>query len=161
MAPVPLTIAAGSSIAHAARLMRAWDVPDVLVTERGRLVGTLTEREVVVLAIAADAPPSTIKAGDACDAASPRLHDDQPLAVALEILRSQDLRYVPVLGRRGRLLGCLWLADAEAAEMADTAETAEIAVATPATSPPDDDPYPWSPQRRAAPHEPAAQRSYV
>src|SRR5262245_25501775 len=121
MAPIPLTIAAGSSIAQAARLMRAWDVPDLLVTDRGHLVGTLAAREVVVLAIAADAPPSTIKAGDACDAASPRLRDDQPLAVALEVLRSQDLRCVPVLGRRGRLLGCLWLADAEAAAAAETA----------------------------------------
>lgn len=115
VAPVPLTIAASASINHAARLMRAWDVAEILVTERGRFVGVLTATEVVVRAIAAEAPPSSITARDACDGTHPRLSDDQPVAEALDQMRELGVQRLPVVGRRGRLVGSVWITDLEAA----------------------------------------------
>jgi len=55
MAPAPLAVVDASiSIDEAGRVMRAWDVDEVLVTDRGRLCGRLTGREVVVRSIASD-----------------------------------------------------------------------------------------------------------
>jgi predicted transcriptional regulator len=114
-APVPVTIGAAASIARAARLMRAWDLPEVLVTDKGQLVGVLTERRVTVLAIAADDPPSDISAGDACDTGGPRLPADWPLDRALAFMRARRLQQAPVVARRDRLVGCVWATDIESA----------------------------------------------
>ena len=111
---VPLTIRATASIVEAAHLMRVCDVGEVLVTDKGRLIGVLNQREVVVLAITADAPPSSITAHEACDTAAPRLSADLPVTDALEYMRARHLRQLPVVARRGRLVGCAWLTDLEA-----------------------------------------------
>lgn len=121
--PVSSTIAGSTSIDRAAHLMRAWDVTEILVTDRSRLVGVLTATEVVVRAIAADAPPSSIAARDVCDTAHPRLADDQPVHEALEHMRSLGVPRLPVVDRRGRLVGSAWITDLDAAVAAEPPDT--------------------------------------
>src|SRR6266545_1564390 len=58
MMPEPWTVDANVSIQEAAHSMRAWDLRDVLVTDRGELRGVLTDQDIIVLAIASGRHPS-------------------------------------------------------------------------------------------------------
>lgn len=62
MTPNPRTIEATATIQDAARLMRDEDTGVVPITENGRPVGLLTDRDIVVRAVAeGDAPSRTVR----------------------------------------------------------------------------------------------------
>lgn len=115
MTPQPLTVDADASIERVARQMRRWDVRQVLVTDRGRYCGVLTDSDIIVLAIASGRPPSTVSAGEACDPDGPRLAPDQPTGDAIEYMRLNDQQHLPVVDRHGRLVGVAWIDDLLAA----------------------------------------------
>jgi CBS domain-containing protein len=116
-APSPLTIEGTTSIDEAAQLMRARDVREVLVTDHHRLLGVLTDSDIVVLAIAAGRPPSGILAGEACTS-TPHLRTDQPVREALATMRRHHLRRAPVVDPDGQLVGTAWITDVAAAAAA-------------------------------------------
>ena len=62
----PRTVEPGQTVVDAAREMRDGDVGDVLVTENGRLVGILTDRDIAVRVVAEGRDPQATTAGDAC-----------------------------------------------------------------------------------------------
>jgi CBS domain-containing protein len=92
----PVTIAAGDSIAHAARLMDGHVVGALVVTDGGRPVGVVTDRDIVLRAVARDVP------GDArVDAIMSRdvvtLPADAELGEALPIFRTRAIRRLPLV----------------------------------------------------------------
>jgi CBS domain-containing protein len=92
-----LTIDARTSIEAAAHLMRARDVSDAVVLDQGRMVGVLTNSDIVVFAIAAGRHPATILAGDCCDAEWPRADADDSASMAFQVMQDHDLERMPVL----------------------------------------------------------------
>ncbi|MGH9209852.1 MAG: CBS domain-containing protein [Acidimicrobiales bacterium] len=110
MMPEPWTVAADLSIQEAAHLMRAWDVREVLVTDHGELRGTLTDHDIIVLAIGSGRHPSTLLAGEC---ASPEVHTvavDDSTDRAVDYMRRHGLRRLPVVDGR-QLVGTVWIAD--------------------------------------------------
>lgn len=93
----PLAIDARTSIEAAAHLMRARDVSDAVVLDQGRMVGVLTNSDIVVFAIAAGRHPATILAGDCCDAEWPRVDADDAASMAFQVMQDNDLERMPVL----------------------------------------------------------------
>ena len=109
MGPEPLTvIPASMSINEAGKVMRAWDVDEVLVTDDGKLCGVLTGREVVVRSIASGRHPASISAGECCHADLPAVSVDEPIDAAAELMRRHDLHRLPVT-ESDRLVGTVWL----------------------------------------------------
>jgi CBS domain-containing protein len=109
MGPEPLTVVdASMSIDEAGRVMRAWDVDEVLVTDGGRLCGILTGREVVVRSIASGRHPASISAGECCDGEPHAVSVDEPIDTAAELMRRHGLRRLPVTDA-DRLVGAVWL----------------------------------------------------
>jgi CBS domain-containing protein len=109
MGPEPLTVVdASMSIDEAGRVMRAWDVDEVLVTDDGRLCGVLTGREVVVRSIASGRHPASISAGECCHGDLHAVSVDEPIDTAAELMRRHGLRRLPVTDA-DRLVGSVWL----------------------------------------------------
>jgi CBS domain-containing protein len=106
MEPEPLTIDARTSIEAAAHLMRARDVADAIVLDSDRMVGVLTNSDIVVFAIAAGRHPATILAGDCCDAEWPSVAADDTASTAFQVMVDHDLERVPVLEGE-RLVGAV------------------------------------------------------
>jgi CBS domain-containing protein len=107
MAPAPLGVVdASMSLDEAGRVMRAWDVDEVLVTDRGRLCGRLTGREVVVRSIASDRHPASVSAGECCE--HPHVVAvDEPIDHAAQLMRRHGLQRLPVTDA-DRLVGSVW-----------------------------------------------------
>lgn len=111
MMPEPLTVNAEESVRDAARRMRAWGLPEILVVdERARLVGRLTERDIVVTAIAAGRHPAEVTVAECCDRNVPAVDADDPAEQAVELMRQHGLQRLPVV-ERDRLVGTVWATD--------------------------------------------------
>lgn len=87
----PLIVDAGDSIVDAARAMRDNDIGSVVVHDGERVRGILTDRDIVVRAIADGADPQTATAGEA---ASTDLAFVAPDADPLEAVRLMESRAV-------------------------------------------------------------------
>ncbi len=101
----PATIAAGASIAQAARLMDHHVVGSLVVMEDERPVGVVTDRDIVVRAVARDVP-----ADARVDAVMTQgvitLDADADLRAALTIFRTHAIRRLPLIDS-GKLVGML------------------------------------------------------
>lgn len=107
MMPEPLTVDASMSVTETARLMRNWSVSEVLVVEESRLRGLLTDRDVVVIALASGRHPDTITAGECCDPDPPTVAADDPLEAAADVIARTGLQRLPVV-EDGRPVGTIW-----------------------------------------------------
>jgi CBS domain-containing protein len=103
-------LAASASLVEAARHMRMSDIGDVLVLDGDRVRGIITDRDIVVRALAADLDPGAATVGDVATANPIAIHPDQPAAEAVQIMRDAALRRLPVCDD-GHLVGVLSLGD--------------------------------------------------
>ncbi|HET8621157.1 MAG TPA: CBS domain-containing protein [Acidimicrobiales bacterium] len=66
MTPDPVTVDESATLRNVAVLMRDKDLGDVVVTRGGRVGGIVTDRDIVVRAVAAGEDPDGVLAGDIC-----------------------------------------------------------------------------------------------
>lgn len=102
-------------LSEAARLMRDRHVGCLVVVEdrdTGKWpVGMLTDRDIVVSAVAADRDPRTMSVGDVMSADLVCVRDDDDVLDALALMRRRGVRRVPVVTRAGMLAGIVTLDD--------------------------------------------------
>ena len=109
MAPTPITARPEATILEVSQLMRDEDVGAVLITENTELRGVVTDRDLVVRALATGLGPNT-PVRDAC---SERLHSVEPdtdVVRAADLMRSAAVRRLPVV-QDGRPIGVISLGD--------------------------------------------------
>lgn len=93
-----------------ANRMASGDFGFIPVADGERLVGTLTDRDIVVRAIAKGAGASAL-ASEAMTAPVTTVLDSADLKVALEAMSSGRIRRLPVLDKHDRLVGVISLGD--------------------------------------------------
>ena len=105
----PITVEPDTPIAQVARKMKDDDTGAILVTEGGKLTGIVTDRDIVVRAIAEGADPDT-KIGDFMTRDPKTVTPDSPVDDAIQIARDDDVRRIPVV-QDGRPAGIVSLGD--------------------------------------------------
>ena len=125
----PRTVDAGDTLAEAARVMREADVGPVLVVEEGRVTGILTDRDIVVRAVADGRDPQSTTVREAYSSDLVSLTPDQDLDDAVRLMREHDVRRLPVV-QDGRPAGILSLGDLAVERDSDSA-LADISAASP------------------------------
>lgn len=106
-----VTISPDNSIGTAALTMRVHDIGALpVVDDRGRLLGLITDRDIVIHGVADEADPANTRV-DALGLSLPRtVADDVELATVHEVMRSARVRRLPVV--RGRdLVGMISISD--------------------------------------------------
>jgi CBS domain-containing protein len=106
----PRTVSADATLEDAAREMSQDDVGAVLVEDRGTLAGILTDRDIVVRAIAERRDPSSTKVGDIATRDVKALTPDQSVDDAIKLVREQNVRRIPVV-QDGRPAGIVSIGD--------------------------------------------------
>jgi CBS domain-containing protein len=106
----PRTVETGDTLVDAARIMREADVGAVVVAEDGRVAGILTDRDIVVRAVADGRDASSTRVGDACSSDVTTLTPDQDIDEAVRLMREHDVRRLPVV-QDGRAVGIVSLGD--------------------------------------------------
>ena len=109
MTTKPASLPASATVADAARQMRELDIGDVLVEQDGRLAGIVTDRDIVVRAIA-EGRDVTSKLGDIVSSEVVCITTAESADDAIRLMRERALRRVPVV-ENGRPVGIVSLGD--------------------------------------------------
>jgi CBS domain-containing protein len=111
MSENPRTVPADATLADAAREMANDDIGAVLVTDNGgSLAGILTDRDIVVRAIAEQRDPSSTKVGDVATRDVEALSPDSSVDDAIKLVREKNVRRIPVV-EDGRPAGIVSIGD--------------------------------------------------
>ena len=110
MTPNPKTLTQSASIMEAACAMRDNDIGDVVVLDNGRLCGILTDRDIVVRALAAGCDPNRTSVGEICSRALVTLAPEDSTGQAVRVMREHAIRRLPIEDR-GRVVGIVSLGD--------------------------------------------------
>ncbi|MET9323532.1 CBS domain-containing protein [Streptomyces sp. NPDC003038] len=122
-----VTVGEGTSVHDAARRMRDEDIGDVLVTDDGRLRGLVTDRDLVVRALAEGKDPENTTVGEICSAEIVSVGPDDDVGRAVDLMRDHSLRRLPVV-EKDRAVGIVSIGDL-AIERDETSALADISAA--------------------------------
>jgi CBS domain-containing protein len=118
------------TIQDAARMMAEIDAGAIPVGEGDRLVGMITDRDIVVRAVAAGKPANTPIADVMSDEVKYCFESDNIDAVSLN-MADIKLRRLPVLNQQKQLVGIVSLADLALSGVPDDAATALSGISEP------------------------------
>jgi CBS domain-containing protein len=94
-----------------ARLMQKQDIGAIPVGENDRLVGMVTDRDIVCRCLATGLDPKTATARDVMTAGVIFCLDKQELDDAARIMETKKVRRLPVINGKKRMIGMLSLGD--------------------------------------------------
>ncbi len=111
------------TLTEVAAMMRDGDMGSVPVAENGKLVGIVTDRDIVVRSVAVGRGPDTSVA-EAMTTDIFSVKPDDFVFEAIRLMGDKQVRRVPVVDENGNLAGIIAIADI-ALEMEDEREIAE------------------------------------
>ena len=106
----PKALTQNATIMEAACAMRDNDIGDVVVLDNGRLCGILTDRDIVVRALAAGCDPNRTSVGEICSRAPVTLTPEDSTGQAVRVMREHAIRRLPIEDG-GRVVGIVTLGD--------------------------------------------------
>jgi CBS domain-containing protein len=125
----PRTVDASDTIVEAARTMNEADIGDVVVVDDGDVQGIVTDRDIVVRAIAEGRDPQSTRVSDVCTTGIDTIEPGASVDDALRKMREGDIRRLPVV-QDGRPVGIVSLGDL-AVEREPDSTLADISAASP------------------------------
>jgi CBS domain-containing protein len=130
MSPCPRTLGPDATLVDAALVMCREDIGDVLVCEDGdRLIGIVTDRDIVVRALADGRDPAETRVADVCSRDLVTIEPDDSVGGAVRLMREKAIRRIPV-AENGRVVGMLTIGDI-AVERDSRTALADISAAPP------------------------------
>jgi CBS domain-containing protein len=130
MTPNPFLASTETSVAEAARMMRQADVGSLIVLDEGTVFGIVTDRDITIRAVAEDRDVRTTPVGDICSREPLTLSIGDTVEQAMEMMRTNSIRRLPVLDEQGRPAGIVSLGDV-AIERGTGSPLGEISAAPP------------------------------
>lgn len=110
MTEKPVTIGPNATLKQCAELMAKKHVGGVLVEEDGKLVGILTDKDIVRKAVAKGIPPGKKKAKDIMETKLITISPEKDIFEAITKMRDMDVRHLPVMDK-GKFLGLITMKD--------------------------------------------------
>jgi CBS domain-containing protein len=119
----PTSCNPSATVVDAAKVMASEDVGSVPVVKAGRLVGIVTDRDVVVRVLAEGRDPNSTTIGEIASSDLETVSPDDDLDTALRKMASSKVRRLPVV--EGDLLVGI-VAQADVARQGDDSETGQV-----------------------------------
>lgn len=119
----PTSCDPSTTAAEAAKVMASEDVGSVPVVKAGRLVGIVTDRDVVVRVLAEGRDPNSTTIGEIASSDLETVSPDDDLDTALRKMASSKVRRLPVV-EGDQLVGIV--AQADVARQGDDSETGQV-----------------------------------
>ncbi|HEX8052184.1 MAG TPA: CBS domain-containing protein [Thermoleophilaceae bacterium] len=124
----PQSVQPGDSIEDAAKKMKEADTGALLVVDGDELKGIVTDRDIVVNAVAAGNSDATVE--DVASTDTTTTDPDSSLEDAIKLMRDNKVRRLPVVGDGGKPVGIVSLGDL-AIEADDDSALKDISAAEP------------------------------
>ena len=125
----PVCLAPQTTLTEAAERMAERDIGDVLIVDDSGLCGIVTDRDIVVRALARHLDPEQATIGEICSGELVTVEVDDSIEQAVDLMRQRALRRLPVVSG-GEPVGVVSIGDL--AESRDpTSALADISTAMP------------------------------
>src|SRR6188474_3354608 len=98
----PCAIDSDKPVSYAAKMMRDEDVGFAPIVEGDRLVGTLTDRDIVTRVVAEGRDPQSVPVREVASTSLVTIGPQQDLDEALQLMASNKIRRLPVVEQDGR-----------------------------------------------------------
>ena len=108
-----------ATIQQAAKMMRDHDVGLLPVTDNDKMIGTVTDRDMVVRIIANGGDTSTIPVSQAMTSHLIYTYEDRDVNEAISIMQEKQVRRLIVVNQAEQVVGLLSLSDITRADNAD------------------------------------------
>ena len=107
----PTTLPASASVIEAARAMKEQDIGDVIVlNDDQQIFGILTDRDIVVRAVADQQDLGSVTVGDICSTEVTSLSLEAEVGDAVKLMTEQAVRRLPIV-EQGKPVGVVSLGD--------------------------------------------------
>ena len=120
----PRQVETSTSVAEAAKLLKSENVGSLPVTEGDRLVGMVTDRDIVVRVVAEGKDVQSATVGEIASRDLITIDPQQDLDEALRLMAQHQVRRLPVVEEDGRLVGIL--AQADVAQQGQDSKTGQM-----------------------------------
>jgi CBS domain-containing protein len=110
----PACCVASDTVLQCAEMMKTHDVGSMPIVESEgsrRLVGILTDRDIVVKVVAEGLAPDATPIGEVMSREPVAVRPDEELEQAMERMKDRQVRRVPVVDEQNRLVGIIAQAD--------------------------------------------------
>jgi CBS domain-containing protein len=104
-------VSPGTFIENLAQLMREHDIGAIPIGENDRLIGMVTDRDLVCRCLAMGLDPKTTTARDVMTKGMVFCLDRQELDDAARLMQTKKVRRLPVINAKKRMIGMLSLGD--------------------------------------------------
>jgi CBS domain-containing protein len=118
--PSPRCISPGDSLVEAAAEMKALDIGWLPICENDRLIGTVTDRDITIRAVAEGFDPNITTVRQVMSRNIIYCFEDHDIEYAAEMMEKNQIRRLPVLDQNKRLVGIISLGDLVVRTGADT-----------------------------------------
>lgn len=105
-----LRLPPSATVADAAKTMRDSNIGAIVVEEQGKLYGLVTDRDIVVRALAEGRDPKSTRLSDTCSKTLVSLTPDDDTDRAVQLMRERSIRRIPVVENE-KIVGIVSLGD--------------------------------------------------
>jgi CBS domain-containing protein len=105
-----VTVQPGTSVSDAARVMRERRIGSVFVKQHSRIVGIVTEPDIVRKVVGADLPPHAMPVEEIMSAPVVGIDEQRPITEAADLMEQHRTRHLAVL-KSGAVVGILSVRD--------------------------------------------------
>ncbi|KWV34549.1 MULTISPECIES: CBS domain-containing protein [Micromonospora] len=123
-------LAVETTLDEAARVMKEADIGDVVVTDGSTLAGLLTDRDIVVRAVAECSDPTTTTIGSIITREVVMIEQHATAGEAVALMRERNIRRILVCDNERKLVGIVSLGDL-AMQLDPSSALADISEAAP------------------------------
>jgi len=106
----PICLSSSTTLIDVATQMREYDIGDVLITDGDRIAGVITDRDIVIRALATGRDPGSTTAGEIATRQLITLSPGDPVDRAVDLMREHAVRRLPVC-QDGRPVGMVSIGD--------------------------------------------------
>ncbi len=107
----PETVSEKDSVLQAARIMRDEDTGVVPVVDGKKIIGLITDRDIVVRGIADGKDIETCRVNEIMSKQVRTVHEDDTVRDVINVMSGAKVRRVPVVNRNDELVGIVSMAD--------------------------------------------------
>jgi len=122
MTPNPASVSEKDSIKRVAEIMKREDAGVVPVVDGRKVIGMITDRDIVVRLIAEGKDPSSAKVNEAMSKQVRTVKEETPINEVLQLMSREQIRRVPVTNNNNELVGIVSIGDIAS----DSKETVKV-----------------------------------
>jgi CBS domain-containing protein len=111
MTPQPVTLRDDATLKEAAETMRDCEIGDVIVLKANEPCGIITDRDLVVRGIAEGKDPAKTRLKALCSHELMTVSPQDPIDKAIDLMRQNAIRRLPVCDEAGKVVGVVSLGD--------------------------------------------------